>query len=953
MTGFTDRPGLTKRTLLLTLLLMAIAPLANLAQIPLLFDVYLIFGSVATMVAILILGVPAAVLVAIAGSSVTVALWGHPYGLLNFTLEALVVGLLHRRFHYNLVMADMIYWLVIGMPMVGFFYYAVLGNEGSTTALIALKQPLNGVINALLAALIVLGLLAITHRPSLWRASRYGFSEVLFIALLLGITLAGTLPIAREGIHEQEVQERFIAERLTEQADYLADWLEQDAGRVAPPLDYYLEKTQTRPDMGIAVLNHEGRVVSRRGQLISLENQEGELIQRSSQLALWLPLDESHTLKRWQGGSYRATANLHNLPGLSAVVVELPAAPLVDYLRVNQLTLLGMLFAIVMFGILAARLLSYWLTHPLSLITRASHELAEQITEGEAPTMPRSILREYDDLSTALTTVSRALSESFGNLNRNRISLAQQVEEQTSQITYTSTLLNSVLEAATEVSIIATDAQGIITIFNRGAERLLGYQAEELVGKKTPVLLHDPGELASRSQELSEALGSPVAGFQTLVARASQGEAEISDCTYIHKDGHPVPVSLIVTAITDSERNISGYVCMAIDITERRRMDNLKDEFISTVSHELRTPLTSIAGSLALIVSGKVGEVPESMSHMLSIAESNSKRLTLLVNDLLDFQKIASGSLDFTLKRHTLPGLIREAIDQNQPYTGDRNIVIVADEPIPDVEIKVDRGRLMQALSNLLSNAIKYSPDGGVVRIRGMATPVAATLSVIDQGPGVPTHFHKKIFSKFAQADASDTRQKGGTGLGLAITRELVEHMGGYIHFDSAPGQETAFHITLPLADHAEGLETGAVAPQDTPAVAEPVLTAKTTPMDGQATRLPQVLHVDDDEDLLNVIQTAARDRFEIHQATCVAEARQRLTESTFQLVILDLGLPDGSGWQLLPDIYRQQPQSHVVILSGESMTLQELDLVEAAFTKAQTSIDLLVSALEARLNRP
>ncbi|MDC0661268.1 ATP-binding protein [Marinobacter sp. SS21] len=949
MAGITQRLGLTKPTLLLTLLLMTLAPLANLAYIPVLYDVYLIFGSVAAMLAVLTLSVPAAVAVAMAGSLVTLSLWGHPYAFVIFSLEALVVGLLHRRYRYNLVVADMVYWLLCGIPLVVIFYYFVMDNGWSTTVLIALKQPLNGVINALLASLIVLGALGLMRKPSLFRSSRFGFAEVLFIALLLGIALAGTLPIAFEGVRAQKVQEQFVAERLKEQAHFLADWLEQDTGRVAPPLNYYLERTQTRPDMGIAVLDHIGQTVSRLGPLISLDRAHGELIKRSDDLSLWLPLDEAHDLKRWQSGAYRTTVELHNLPGLAAVVLELPARPVVERLRVNQLTLLAILFAIVMLGTLAARLLSHWLTRPLSQLTQASRALTERVTEGQTATMPRSILREYDGLAKSLTTVSHALSESFGNLNRSRASLAQQVEEQTSQITYTNTLLNSVLKAATEVSIIATDSQGIITIFNQGAERLLGYPAEEMVGKRTPVLLHDPGELAQRSQQLSEALGHPVAGFQTFITKAGQGEAEISDCTYIHQDGHPVPVSLIVTAITGRDGGISGYVCIAIDISERRRIDNLKDEFIATVSHELRTPLTSIAGSLALMASGKVGEVPESMNKMLSIAESNSKRLTHLVNDLLDFQKIVSGRLDFTLKRHSLPGLVREAIDQNQPYAGDRKVSLVADEPVPDVDIKVDRGRLMQAMSNLLSNAIKFSPDGGVVRIRVMASAAAATLSVIDQGPGIPAQFRRKIFAKFAQADASDTRQQGGTGLGLAITRELVEHMGGYVHFDSAPGQETAFHITLPLADHVEGFDAQALSP---PVPKDTVPTPLDQMLTEETPQKPRVLHVDDDEDLINVIRATAKDRFEIVQATSVAAARKCLTEGQFQLVVLDLGLPDGNGWQLLPDIYRQQPQAHVVILSGEAISHRELDLVEAAFTKAQVSIDVLLSALETRLHR-
>lgn len=953
MTRSTARLDSNGAKLILILLLLTIAPLANLVHIPLLFDVYLIFGSIATMMAVMLLGISAAVLVAVAGSLVTVFMWGHPYALLIFSLEALVVGICHRHWNHNVVLADMAFWLVIGMPMVGVFYFFVLGNDWFTTALIALKQPLNGVLNALLASLLVLGLEAIfgnrgTRSPG---ASRFEFSEVLFISLLLGIALAGTLPIAVEGKREQVTYERFMAQQLHEQANIVAQMLVEESSHEHEPLTHYIEMAQTRPTTGIALLTGDDQVIASIGPIVSLDRKNGELVDRADGLSLWLPLDEGHDLKRWEQGSYLASRAVAAVPGVSKVLVEVPSASLVEQLRFNQLQLLAILFTIIMLGSLTARLLSFWLTRPLTQLTRSSHGLTRQITAGEVPQLPHSMLSEYNDLSNTLFQVSRALAGAFKALNRNQETLRQKVEEQTAELSHSNTLLNSVLDSATEISIIATDTEGTVTVFNRGAERMLGYRAGELVGQSSPMVFHDAEEVSARAQALSEQLGRPITGFQTFIERAEQGQAEIRDWHYIHKNGHRIPVSLMVTAIRGDNGEITGYLGIAIDISERQRMDTLKDEFISTVSHELRTPLTSISGALALVRNGTLGDVPDSMGQMLNIAENNAKRLIHLVNDLLDIQKIASGRMHFHIEHCPLPALLSEAAEQNQTYGRKRGVTVQLVTPIPDIELEVDRNRLSQALSNLLSNAIKYSPDNHPVELRAAVRDGQVVISVIDHGTGIPAHFHDRIFHKFAQADSSDARQKGGTGLGLAITRELVERMGGQISFDTAPGAGTQFHISLPL-DSGETSTVSATVPAATTGVhVDGPKTGDPGALEDNRYR-PVVLHVEDDADLIDVVQAAAGDRFELHYATSLAAAREQLKQRRYQLVLMDIGLPDGSGWQLLPDIYRQQPQANIVILSGQHLSHQELDLVEATFTKSQTSIDLLISALEAQLSR-
>lgn len=250
------------------------------------------------------------------------------------------------------------------------------------------------------------------------------------------------------------------------------------------------------------------------------------------------------------------------------------------------------------------------------------------------------------------------------------------------------------------------------------------------------------------------------------------------------------------------------------DITERVVLDRAKSEFISTVSHELRTPLTSIKGSLGLIRGGVTTDLPQALQSMLEIAYQNSDRLVLLINDILDMEKIEGGKMDYQMAPIDAADLIREAVAVNQGFGEEHNVKFVFDGENDEkagptshsLIVEGDRDRLMQALSNLMSNAAKYSPENGVVELNATANDGFVRISVTDKGPGIPVDFRGRIFDKFTQADSSDTRQRGGTGLGLSITKAIVERHGGTICFESMTADEmgeetgTAFYVDLPMA---------------------------------------------------------------------------------------------------------------------------------------------------------
>lgn len=265
------------------------------------------------------------------------------------------------------------------------------------------------------------------------------------------------------------------------------------------------------------------------------------------------------------------------------------------------------------------------------------------------------------------------------------------------------------------------------------------------------------------------------------------------------------------------EEGLLIYNGVLLDITERKRMERMRDEFVATVSHELRTPLTSILGSLKLADSGQLGDVPEMVAQLHRISIRNADRLLLLINDLLDMSKIESGMLSLQLEKLPLQPIVQDVLAMNQAYAQSFGVTLVLQGADMGGQAIVDRNRLQQVLTNLLSNASKFSPTGGQVTLAMTQQDGQIRLSVTDHGPGIPESFRQRLFSKFAQADASDTRQKGGTGLGLVITKALVERMGGRIEVMSEPNVATTFSVILPVA---EEMKSVAATADGTPASA-------------------------------------------------------------------------------------------------------------------------------------
>ncbi len=259
---------------------------------------------------------------------------------------------------------------------------------------------------------------------------------------------------------------------------------------------------------------------------------------------------------------------------------------------------------------------------------------------------------------------------------------------------------------------------------------------------------------------------------------------------------------------------------VALDLTELRRAEKLKDEFVAVVSHELRTPLTALRGSLGLLDNQVAGVLPNSAREMVQLALKNAERLNLLINDLLDIEKIESGPLRFEMAEIDLEKLLHSAIELNANYASPLGVQLELEPLAPalqDALVVGDEARLQQVLSNLLSNAAKWTPKGTTVKLRAQIAPDSTPanprvlIEVQDAGPGVPAEFEAHIFERFSQADSSATREKSGTGLGLAISQAIIAQHGGVIAYrapDVAAGCVGAtfgFELAANLGDDSVG----------------------------------------------------------------------------------------------------------------------------------------------------
>ena len=432
-------------------------------------------------------------------------------------------------------------------------------------------------------------------------------------------------------------------------------------------------------------------------------------------------------------------------------------------------------------AVLIAIFVSYKITRPINRITSV---LDGYINNRDIQTnIPVTGKDEIGVLARSFETLMAQVNDAQHGLMVMNKNLELRVIERTKKLEYSERRQRSIVDNIAD-GLITMDGQGVIESFNKAATIIFAYDHHEVIGKNIKMLMPEP----HRSQHDNYLKHYHQSGIRKVIGSTKEVEA-------VAKDGSVIPIELSVSEIViDNKKMFTGVLR---DVSERKQIEKLKSQFVSTVSHELRTPLTSIRGVLGLIVGGAIGKIPDEMKDMLVVAENNAKRLLLLINDILDIQKIENNDIRFQFEEIEIPTLIEDAIKENQNVADEYNVKFIQDKTIATSYVEGDRTRLMQVINNLFSNAAKFSPQNSVVKISTYKRDKFVCIDVVDSGTGIPDEFKERVFDTFTQSDSSDTRTQGGTGLGLSISRSIIDRHNGSLSFTSPPGGGTVFTIEL------------------------------------------------------------------------------------------------------------------------------------------------------------
>lgn len=496
-------------------------------------------------------------------------------------------------------------------------------------------------------------------------------------------------------------------------------------------------------------------------------------------------------------------------------------------------------------------------------------------------------------------------------------------------------------------SSIATDEKGVIQIFNVGAERMLGFEAADVVNRITPADISDPQELITRADALSRELGEPILpGFEALVFKASRGIEDIYELTYVRKDGSRFPAMVSVTSLRDAGDQIIGYLLIGTDNTARKRWERtlqqknvelqrasrMKSEFLATMSHELRTPLNAIIGFSEALKDGLVGDITKNQHEYIGDIFTSGQHLLSLINDILDLSKVEAGMMSLELEPVDLDSLLSNSLSIVKEKAAARSISLEIelgdDLGVPQLDMR----KTKQIVYNLLSNAVKFSLPGArvVLGARRVERANVGKLSgdwavrgfeladneyddfleicVTDSGIGISVANMGKLFQAFSQIDSSLAREFEGTGLGLAMVKQLAELHGGTVAVASAEGQGARFAAWLPLRvseyddkQKKQEILAGAIPEPDTARVA---------------------LVVESDRRAADLLRRLLENEgFTVLHADSAEAALVLALQQPLSLITLDLELPGMDGWEFLLRISERSDLARVpvVVIAGEA----------------------------------
>ncbi|MBB3167630.1 ATP-binding protein [Simiduia aestuariiviva] len=794
-------PSYWPRFIAITSCLALLGWLGNYTSLPLLFGIDFIFGSIASFVALALLGPRSAIIVALIASSYTWLLWNHPYAIAIFGAEVAFVALWHHlRPQHNLVYADVCYWLLLGIPLVLFFYQYFLNVGFEQSVFIGTKQAMNGVFNLLCANLLVLAARSVDFKGL--QASRFCQLSIrnLTFNLVLGVVLlVGTTPIIIYQYQLSTLLEQDLEEEMAVTAKLLAAhaYLNESPSE----LQQWLAELPLDEALFIELQKNGTRI--QRGAVPQINEYDATSNSKLTHLTLFVDGKQKSIIQQWNQGIYvyQQTSGDWN------ILLGRPANKVVQKLQARKQGAFLLLNGLVLLAILLAQVLSKIIETPLQQLRRRTHSIGAQSPDEKTADTASNII-EFRLLFEAFRDMAERLDNSLSELKNTNDTLEQRVENRTKDIQ--------------RLSLVASTTTNGVVILNNKHEIVWTNQAfHKMLAKNNNRVWSKPFIPFLRMRDNAQ---------KTAFEQAIVNEDRFSMQLDILNDEHnKLWVDLEWINTTQEKHGHEGVIVILSDITAEKRINDelthyaarlesiniaqekakqlaegaalAKSQFMASMSHEIRTPLNGVVGMLGLLTRS---EQSEQQNHYTQLALHSAESLLNIINEILDFSKIEAGQLHIERLDFDIIKLISDFAATAAVRAQEKGIELYLDATaLEHTKINSDSSRILQILNNLMGNAIKFTEQGHVqldVHIsEDNQGQHQLECTVSDTGIGIEAHVLPHLFEAFTQADASTTRKYGGTGLGLAITKQLCEILEGQLEVDSVPGQGSRFSFRIPI----------------------------------------------------------------------------------------------------------------------------------------------------------
>lgn len=792
---------------LLGLALAVLAAVTNYFALPLLFGADFIFGSIFMVVALVYLGRLPAIGVALVGASYTYFLWGHPYALVIMTLEAIFVAAVTRHQRVtNILFADIAYWLLIGIPLVIYFYSEVLNLDLQQALFIAAKQSLNGSFNVVIGNLIALAICA--HWPNVAKDDSLcalNIQTILFNILLSFSLVAGAAPVIVENFRLKSILESQVYNDLSTTINRI---ISVDKMEISEQSIQQWAKLRYFPnDQTITIRNDQNIWLISNG---IVSNQPStpyhaiDSVKTSNRFTLVPAADQTSKLKQWSNGHYQLIADIG---GENLIIISAPAENVVDTLQTEKIFSFALLTAITFLAILISHLISKLFSRPITRLSKSSKDITANIIRGDDFYVEKSNILEYSILSESLDTMAHSLQLTVESLQTANSSLELKIQRRTAEIEKL-----SLVARKTKSGVLIGDDYENIEWHNEALTHMLGIKDGRVKG--LPILQVVKPKSVSQHAEFTRNIMSKTNFKLTLECECASGDSIWVDLEWIcittsDKKDSFIAIISDITVQKLSQEKLTEYALeleinnssLAIAKEKAEESARIKSEFLASMSHEIRTPMNGVLGMLGLL---NRGSLDRQQQHYSYLAMSSAEALLVTINEILDFSKIESGQLLLENLDFNLLKLLSDFTETIAPKAHEKGLLIVLDTSKMAIsQVCGDPSRIRQILNNLVGNAIKFTDAGNITITTSTAIvddKVLLNCTVEDTGIGIDDNQVEVLFEAFKQADASTTRKYGGTGLGLSITKKLCEQMHGSITAKSRSEGGSRFTFAIPLA---------------------------------------------------------------------------------------------------------------------------------------------------------